>query len=106
MTHTSEPQSIPLGVVATVPCRPVMLIRSALGLTAASNGVFPSSSSSGWSAAPSGMMITYFMTGYCNPLWPARSEPHGHSLGLPLLDQELQLVGGLADALNRVVEVV
>src|SRR5579862_6830867 len=40
-----------------------MAMRSMLGMLAASKGVFPPSSLSGSSAAPSGMMMAYFIFG-------------------------------------------
>ena len=41
--------------------RPLRAMESMLGVWAASRGVWPFSSLSGSSAAPSGMMIAYFM---------------------------------------------
>jgi methylenetetrahydrofolate--tRNA-(uracil-5-)-methyltransferase len=58
---TSEPLSNPSGTVRTNPCRPCDAIWSMLGVRAASSGVFPPSSASGSSAAPSGMMMAYFI---------------------------------------------
>src|SRR5690554_1222094 len=57
---------MPSGVVEHVPCLPSIDSRSVLGFFAASNGDLPSSSSSGWSAAPSAMTMTYFMVGDFN----------------------------------------
>ena len=61
MVHTSDPQGMPAGVVTAVPCRPDAASRSRFGVSAASNGVRSPSSLSRSSAAPSGMMMTYFM---------------------------------------------
>src|SRR5215217_2009082 len=61
MVATSLPLSKPSGTVRTSPCRPSMATRSMLGVAAASMGVLPPSSRKGSSAAPSGMMMAYFM---------------------------------------------
>src|SRR5438132_6047547 len=61
MVATSEPDSKPAGTVRTVPMRPAMAMASMLGVWAASSGVLPPSSFKGSSAAPSGMMIAYFI---------------------------------------------
>ena len=58
---TSLPLSNPSGTVRTSPCRPSIATRSMFGVSAASSGVLPPSSVKGSSAAPSGMMMAYFM---------------------------------------------
>ena len=52
---------IPRARCATIPCGPRIATRSMLGVCAASSGVLPPSSASGSSAAPSGMMMAYFI---------------------------------------------
>src|SRR4051812_11475873 len=61
MIATSLPLSNPSGTVRATPCLPSIATRSMFGVAAASIGVLPPSSFSGSSAAPSGMMIAYFM---------------------------------------------
>src|SRR6185437_1872731 len=61
MVASALPLSNPCGTVRAVPCRPSMAMRSMFGVRAASIGVSPPSSLRGSSAAPSGMMIAYFM---------------------------------------------
>src|SRR5688572_16458142 len=61
MVATSEPDSKPRGMVRTVPIRPARAMASMLGVWAASKGVLPPSWGRGSSAAPSGMMMAYFM---------------------------------------------
>src|SRR4051812_12824315 len=61
MVATSLPLSNPSGTVRATPCRPSIATRSMFGVAAASIGVLPPSSFRGSSAAPSGMMMAYFM---------------------------------------------
>ena len=61
----------PSGTVRRQPCRPFTDIQSMLGIRAASNGVRSSSSATGSSAAPSGMISAYFINS--NPLVVRRS---------------------------------
>ena len=59
--QTSEPAEYPGGVVLTVPSRPPMATASMFGFLATSSGVLLPRSGMAVSAAPSGMMMTYFM---------------------------------------------
>jgi hypothetical protein len=58
MFPTSLPGGSPAGIVAARPTSPAAASRARLGMFAASSGVRPPSSSSGSSAAPSGIQTT------------------------------------------------
>ncbi len=62
------------GVVATIPWRPSMEMRSVFGFRAAAKGVRPSSCGSGKSAPPSAIIITYFITGVSVHLLASTSQ--------------------------------